>query len=264
MDPISAIGIGGALVVVLMTAIFEGTHLGSLFSPTSILLIFGGTTCVSFACYTLEDLMMLPKVVPLAFRKPSMTPAQIFETISDLATVARREGLLALESYPLKLENPLLKRGLQLVVDGTEPEMLKDLLITQLVTSEQKTKHIGSIFATMGGFSPTIGIIGTVMGLVHVLGNLAEPETLGHSIAVAFLATLYGIGLANIVALPLGKKLALVAKLEAELGLIVVEGLVSIQSGDNPRTVQQKLMSLVHESEWEHVQAAAGAKEGGK
>lgn len=264
MDPVSAIGIGGAVVVVILTAVFEGAHLSSLMSPTSAFLIIGGTTCVSLACYTLDDLMMLPKVTPMAFKKPSMSPAQIFETISDLATVARREGLLALESYPLKLDNPLLKRGLQLVVDGTEPEMLKDLLITQLVTSEQKTKHVGSVFATAGGFSPTIGIIGTVIGLIHVLGNLAEPETLGHSIAVAFLATLYGVGLANVVALPMGKKLALVAKIEAELGLIVVEGLVSIQSGDNPRTVQQKLLSLVHESEWEHVQAAAVAKEGGK
>ena len=155
MDPISAIGIGGAFCVIIVSAIFEGTELASLFGPTSILLIFGGTTCVSLACYTLDDLLMLPSVFPLAFKRPSMTPALIFETISDLATVARREGLLALESYPLKLNNGLLKRGLQLVVDGTEPEMLKDLLITQLVTSEQKTKHIGSIFATAGGFSPT-------------------------------------------------------------------------------------------------------------
>jgi len=264
MDPISLIGIGGAFVIVVLTAIFEGTHLSSLFGPTSLMLVVGGTTCVTLACYSMEDLMMLPKVTKLAFRKASFTPAQIFETISEIATVARREGLLALESFPLKMDNQLLKRGLQLVVDGTEPEMLKDLLITQLVTSEQKTKHVGSIYSTAGGFSPTVGIVGTVMGLVHVLGNLDKPETLGHAIAVAFLATLYGIGLANLLCLPLGKKLALVAKTEAELGLIVVEGLVSIQSGDNPRTVQQKLLSLVHESEWDHVQAAGGGDKGGK
>lgn len=263
MDPITIIGIVGGFGAIVLAALMEGTHLGSLVHPAAALLIAGGTLGATSACFSFAEMMGIVKSTMETIKKPSSEPKELYDAFFEMATVARREGVLALENLSTKYTNEFLRRGIQLLVDGTSPELLKDIMTSSLVTEETKLKTQASIYAAAGGFAPTMGIIGTVIGLVHVLGNLSEPEKLGHSIAGAFLATLYGIGLANLVLLPLGKKIGFRAHQEVELGLITIEGLISIQSGDNPRTVQQKILSLIPRGEHAHIgvnQADEGEK----
>jgi chemotaxis protein MotA len=248
-----------AIAGILIAAIEEGASLGSLVAPTAMLIIVTGTIGATTACYTFKEMLSLFAVTRKAFQKPSIEMSEIFDFFGQVATVARRDGLLALESYPIKVENSLLKRGIRLLVDGTDPHLLKDLLVTQLAMAEQKTKVYAGMWGAAGGFAPTMGIIGTVIGLVNVLGNLSDAARLGPAIAVAFLATLYGIGSANIFCLPLGKKLGNVAKAETQIGLIIIEGIVSIQAGDNPRMVQEKLLSYIDETQWDALRAGMGS-----
>lgn len=248
MDPITLLGIVFGIVVVLAAALLEGTHLVALMSPTAAMIILGGTTGATVACYSMNEVKELVASTRMAFRKPPFDMSQVIETFVELATLVRREGLLMLENYPVKIESPLLKRGLQLMVDGTEPNMLKDMLATQIAMSEHQAKTQASIWQTAGGFAPTMGIIGTVMGLVHVLGNLSDPDKLGPAISVAFLATLYGIGTANLIFLPLAKKISFVAKQNTQVAELVVEGITSIQTGENPRVIEEKLYSYLDEN----------------
>jgi chemotaxis protein MotA len=162
-----------------------------------------------------------------------------------LAERARREGLLALEDAVKTVEHKFLKRGLQLAIDGTDPEELHDILHAEVAAKKKADKAGGKIFEQMGGYAPTIGIIGTVMGLVHVLENLNKPETLGHSIAAAFVATLWGVLSANLFFLPLAARLARLSGIEAEEMELVIDGVLAIQAGSNPRLVAQKLRSLL-------------------
>ncbi len=264
MDPISIIGIVGAIIAILVSAMWEGTSPLALVNFPAALIITGGTLGATCTCFTMEEVVSLFSTIKYAFVKRGYTIEQIFETFGELATLARRDGLLVLEHHPIDIDSVLLKRGVRLVVDGTEPNLLKELLTGELATMEEKFKSQASILAAAGGFAPTMGIIGTVMGLVNVLGSLENPDELGPLIATAFLATLYGIFSANVIFLPLGKKLAFYAKEETQMGLMIIEGLISIQSGDNPRMVQEKLLSLVDEGKWDMLRAgqqpAAGKK----
>lgn len=247
LDPITLAGIVFGIVAVLSAAMLEGTHLVALMSPTAAMIIIGGTTGATVSCYSMGEVKELVASTMRAFRKPPFELGQVIETFVELATLVRREGLLMLENYPLKIESPLLKRGLQLMVDGTDPNVLKDMLTTQIAMTEHQAKTQAGIWQTAGGFAPTMGIIGTVMGLVHVLGNLENPDELGPAISVAFLATLYGIGVANLVCLPLAKKLGFVAKQNSQISELVVEGITSIQTGENPRVIEEKLYSYLDE-----------------
>jgi chemotaxis protein MotA len=263
MDPISIIGIVGAFIAILISAMWEGTSPFALINFPAMFIIVGGTSGATMTCFSLEEIKSIFSSLKLAFIKRSYSIEDIFETFGELATLARRDGLLVLEHHPIKIDSVLLKRGVRLVVDGTDPNLLKELLSAELATSEEKSKMQASILAAAGGFAPTMGIIGTVMGLVNVLGSLDNPDELGPLIAGAFLATLYGIGSANVIFLPLGKKLAYVSKENTQAGLLIIEGLISIQSGDNPRMVQEKLLSLIDESQWDILrarQAPAGGK----
>lgn len=266
MDLITIIGIGGGFLAILLSALWEGTELSHLVHPAAMLIIAGGTLGATAACYSLAEMLCLVKSSKEVIKKTSVEPADLIRILFELATLSRREGVLAMEHHQLSVDMPLLKRGIRLVVDGTAPELLKDLLLAELSTSEAALKRQGGIFQTAGGFAPTMGIIGTVVGLVHVLGNLAEPALLGKAIAGAFLATLYGIGVANLVLLPLAKKMHFRAAQEFEVGSLVVEGLVSIQHGDNPRLVQEKLLALVSEEDRARVvvpSAEEATKKGG-
>ena len=247
------------VVGILAAALLEGGHLSALVAPTALMIIVTGSIGATCACYSLKEVLGIFSVTVKAFKKPSIEMSEIFDFFGQVATVARRDGLLALESYPIKVDNVLLKRGIRLLVDGTDPHLLKDLLVTQLAMAEQKTKFYAGMWGGAGGFAPTMGIIGTVLGLVHVLGNLSDAAKLGPAISVAFLATLYGIGGANLICLPIGKKLGNVAKAETQIGLIIIEGIVSIQVGDNPRMVQEKLLSYIDEKQWDALRAGIGS-----
>jgi len=255
MDPTSIVGIVGACLAILVSSLWEGTSPLALINLPAMLIIAGGTTGATVTCYSFVEVKKLFTSIKSAFFSRGFTTEDIFETFGVLATLARRDGLLVLEHHPININSILLKRGVRLVVDGTDPNLLKELLSGELATMEEKAKTQAGILASAGGFAPTMGIIGTVMGLVNVLGNLSNPDELGPLIAGAFLATLYGIASANVILLPLGKKLAYVAKEDTQAGLLIIEGLISIQSGDNPRMVQEKLLSLIDEGEWDMLRA---------
>jgi chemotaxis protein MotA len=174
------------------------------------------------------------------------TPAgDLVPVIVELAGKARREGLLTLEDAVSDVDDDFLKRGISLAVDGTDPEELQEILECELMAKKAADKHGAKFFADMGGYAPTIGIIGTVMGLVHVLENLSEPDKLGHLIAGAFIATLWGVMTANVIFLPIGNRLGRLSQIEAARMELVIEGVLAVQAGANPRAVQQRLTSLL-------------------
>ncbi len=261
MDPVTLIGVVFGIGMILAGALLEGGEIHGLIGETAFIIVIGGTIGATISCFSMKEIKNLIPATMMAFRKPSVALTDIYEIFGELAVLARREGILVLENHPIPVNSELLKRGVHLVVDGTDPNLLKDMLTTQLATNEVRTKNMASVWATAGGFAPTIGIIGTVLGLVHVLSNLSEPDKLGGAIAVAFLATLYGVGSANLIYLPLSKKMGFVGKNETQVGLVIIEGLVSIQSGDNPRVVQEKLKCYIEEQEWPALEAKAEQKQ---
>jgi chemotaxis protein MotA len=193
----------------------------------------------------MKDATGIGKSFQKVFLAKVKPPVALVEEIVKLAERARREGLLALEDAVKTVEHPFLKRGLQLAIDGTDPDELHDVLHAEIAAKKKADKAGKKIFENMGGYAPTVGIIGTVMGLVHVLENLDKPETLGHSIAAAFVATLWGVLSANILFLPIGARLGRLSAVEAEEMELVVDGVLAIQAGSNPRLVAQKLRSLL-------------------
>jgi chemotaxis protein MotA len=189
------------------------------------------------------------KTVPVLYKKAfSAEPLELGTKVDEIvgyAERARREGLLALEDDIAGVQDDFMRKGLQLVVDGTDPNLVRDVLEAEIDGMHARHKVGWGVFEKAGGFAPTMGIIGTVMGLVHVLENLSAPETLGPSISGAFIATLIGVGSANVVFLPVANRLKALSEEEVEGRTLVLEGILAIQSGDNPRVVAEKLISFV-------------------
>lgn len=247
------IGLVIALVGVIGGNIMEGGSVGSLISPSAMLIIFGGTIGATMVSVGFKNFLLLPKLFAAVLKKSQENMSEVVEELIALAQKARREGLLALEEdiQEIKEKDPFLAKGLQMVVDGSDSSLVENVLLTEVELKEKREIAAASIFETAGGFAPTMGIIGTVMGLIHVLGNLENPNELGPSIAVAFLATFWGIALANLILLPIGSKLKIKAKEEAELKHLIVEGVLSIQKGDNPGVVREKLKAFLAEEKAE-------------
>lgn len=240
------IGLGSLVGGFLM----EGGKLAGLISPTSAIIIFGGTAGALGVAFPMKEIKKLPKIlkVVLTYKQPDLVQLIIF--LKDLSLKTRKNGLLSLESEITSNDlNPLAKKGLQLVVDGIDPQTIKAILeLESEATSDRHHKGIG-IFEAAGGFSPTMGIIGTVLGLVHVLSNLSEPETLGEKIATAFIATLYGVGIANVLFLPLGNKLKVLNEYEEVESTLIIEAVLLIQTGTNPSTLVEKLKGFLNKTE---------------
>jgi chemotaxis protein MotA len=237
------IGLVLGMGALAMSVIMEGGDLGGLASISALIIVVGGTMGATMTSFSLKQFMLMPKLLIKAMlgKKPTLTPATIVPTFVSLAERARREGLLSLEEEAGKLEDPFVRKGMLMVVDGIDPEVVKDVLETDIGAMAERHAVGYGIFEAMGGFSPTMGILGTVMGLVRVLSNLSNPNELSAAIAVAFIATLYGVGLANLVWLPIGAKLKGMSKQEVWLREVSREGILSVQAGDNPRIVREKL-----------------------
>jgi chemotaxis protein MotA len=245
MDISTIVGVVAALAIVFIVQALEGGNAGSILLIPSILLVFGGAFAAGMAGGVLKDATGAGKLLQKAFLAKVTPPNKLVDDVVKLAERARREGLLALEDAVKTVEHPFLKRGLQLAIDGTDPEELHDILHAEVTAKKKADKAGTKIFENMGGYAPTIGIIGTVMGLVHVLQNLNKPDSLGESIAAAFVATLWGVLSANLLWLPLATRLARLSGIEADEMELVIDGVLAIQSGSNPRLVAQKLRSLL-------------------
>jgi chemotaxis protein MotA len=233
MKASTAIGIGAALGGLLLGALMEGSAIGSFINVAAILIVFGGTFGATLASTSVAQVRRIPDL------------GGRVELLVSLAERARREGLLALEGSIDDLEDPFTRKGLQLVVDGTEPELVLQVLENEIDGASGRAAADRAVFEKAGGFAPTMGIIGTVLGLVHVLEQLDAPSTLGPAISGAFIATLYGVASANVVFLPVAAKLHHLADQETALRELTIEGLLAIQAGDNPRVVAEKLQAFV-------------------
>ena len=245
MDPATLIGIVLGFVVIVGANMMEGGNPTSLLLVPPLILVFGTTILVTVAGGTMADAKNAIGSLKRALTGKAMSSADVVPVVVSLAEKARREGLLALEDSLRDIDDPFLVKGVTMAVDGTDPEELREILEAELYAKKSADKHGAKFFSDMGAYAPTIGIIGTVMGLVHVLENLAKPEELGHLIAAAFLATLWGVMSANVIWLPIGNRLRRLGELEAARMEIVIEGVLAIQAGSNPRIIAQKLRSLL-------------------
>jgi len=245
MDPATLIGILVAFVIVTVANVLEGGNPMSLMLAAPLLLVFGGTLAICVAGGTMADTKLSMKAMVRAFTSPAPSGAKLVPELVTLADKARREGLLALEDSVADIDDPFLVRALTMAIDGTDPEELRDILEAQVQAKKAETKQSAKFWNAAGGYAPTIGIVGTVMGLVHVLEQLAEPEKLGHLIAAAFVATLWGVMSANLIFLPIGSRLTRLGELEVAQMELVIEGVSALQAGSNPRLVAQRLRSLL-------------------
>ncbi|MCF8150251.1 MAG: flagellar motor protein [Burkholderiaceae bacterium] len=241
MDKISIVGLVLGLTAILGGQILEGGHLASLFQPTAFLIVFGGTLGAVMLQSPLRVFLDGVKMARWVLYPPPIEPQKLIKQISNWGQMARKEGLLSLEAQVRTLRDPFVARGLQLLADGAEPERLREVLDVEITALESSLKAAAKVWESAGGYSPTIGILGAVMGLIHVMENLSDPSKLGSGIAVAFVATIYGVGAANLIFLPIAKKLMANISQVITLREMLVDGLVGIANGDNPRIVESRL-----------------------
>jgi len=245
MDKISIAGLLIGILAIVGGQIFEGGHIGSLVQPTALLIVVGGTLGAVMLQSPYATFVRGMRMVKWVWIPPVVDYSMVIKQVSNWSQVSRREGLLALEGMLNQLRDDFTKKGLQLLVDGAEPERLREVLEVEINTFEDEMKLSAKIWEAAGGYSPTIGIIGAVMGLIHVMENLSDPSKLGAGIAVAFVATIYGVGLANLVFLPVANKLkSHIARLVV-LREMMVDGLVGIANGDNPRLIESRLNGYI-------------------
>lgn len=245
MDVATLIGVVVALAAVFVSMVMEGGNPASILLPPAMLIVFGGTIGVTMATGMMKDFTGSMGAVARAFTGKPSNPETSIATVVGFAEKARREGLLSLEETAKAIEDPFLRKGIEMAIDGTDPDELREILEAELQSKKHHDKIASKFFGDMGAFSPTLGIIGTVLGLIHVLENLSEPDKLGHLIAGAFVATLWGVLSANVFWLPIAKKLARLGDLEAKHMELVLEGVLAVQAGANPRIVEQKLLSFL-------------------
>jgi chemotaxis protein MotA len=255
-DLATLVGIVGAVIVICVANIMEGGSPASMLLLPPMLLVWGGTTLISIAGGTMADAKAIVGSLKKAFLGKAESSADVVPVVVTLADKARKEGLLALEDSLKEIDDPFLVRGVTMAVDGTDPEEMREILEGEVAAKRSATKQSAKFFADSGAYAPTIGIIGTVMGLVHVLENLAQPEKLGHLIAAAFLATLWGVLSANVVFLPIASRLKRLGELEIARMELVIEGVLAIQAGANPRIIAAKLRSLLPAHEQAQAEAA--------
>jgi chemotaxis protein MotA len=242
MDLATLVGLIFGFVCLIAAFILEGGAAGALLSYTAAMIVLGGTIGATVISFTVEDLKKVPALLTIAFKDQSFDSSKLIQNIVDFATQARREGVLSLENNLEQLDDSFLKIGLQMIIDGIETSVLRDLMENEVYYMEQRHERGIAIFEAAGGYAPTMGIVGTVMGLVHVLGNMSTPNALAPAIAVAFIATLYGIATANLLWLPIGGKLKVRSKEEILYRSLAVEGLLAIQEKENPNFIREKLI----------------------
>lgn len=244
MDLATILGIVSAFSLVLLS-IMMGSGLGTFFNAQSIMIVVGGTLGATMINFPLRDMIGVIKVgMKVLFAKTSSVP-ELIGSFVEFATRARREGILALESSIKEVGDPFLRKGLQLTVDGLEPQAIDEILQTEIDYVEARHKLGADIFQTMGTFAPALGMIGTLIGLVQMLQSMDDPSAIGPSMAVALLTTFYGSIMANILFLPMAGKLRKRSQEEVMVKEMVLNGILSIAKGDNPRILEQKLHSFI-------------------
>jgi chemotaxis protein MotA len=245
MKAITGIGIGAAFVLLLLAVIMEGGNPMSFINIPALLIVVGGTLAATIASTRFSNVKIAAKAIILALKGQELDVGAAADKMVVLSEKARRDGLLALEEDVDALGDEFAKKGVQLVVDGADSDLVRGILQSEVDGMAERHAQVAKILSTAGGFAPTLGVLGTVMSLVHVLENLDSPASLGHSIAGAFIATLYGVGSANLLFLPIANKLKELSSDELAYREMMVEAILSIQAGDNPRMLREKLETFL-------------------
>ncbi len=245
MDALSIIGVVVALGAILGGNILEGGHTGSLIQLTAFIIVIGGTVGAVMLQTPLPIFLRSLKMLPWVVVPPHIEWAETINKIVEWSTISRREGLLQLESAAEQEPNPFSRKCIQLLVDGGEPEAIREIMQIDISQDEQRDTMAIKVYESAGGYSPTIGILGAVMGLIHVMQNLSDPSKLGSGIAVAFVATIYGVGIANLFLLPIANKLKAVVNQQVLHKEMILEGIVAIAEGENPRLIENKLQGYL-------------------
>lgn len=241
MDVLTITGVIVALVAIVGGNFMEGGSLAGLYNGPAIVIVMGGTLGAAMLQTQIKVFHHALKILVWIIKPPVVDLKSLIEKLILWSHTARREGLLGLEVISETEADFFSRKGLQLLVDGCEPQVIRHVMDADLNTLETLNFQAAKVFDCMGGYSPTIGIIGAVMGLIHVMGNLADPSLLGAGIATAFVATIYGVGLANLVFLPIANKLKNIALELSQARELIIEGIVSISEGENPKTMEMKL-----------------------
>ncbi len=241
MDILTLTGILLALFAILGGNLLEGGHMSSLVQLTAFVIVAGGTLGAVMVQTPIRTFVRAMKISSWVIWPVKLQPEEAAEKIVNWSNIARREGLLGLEAIAEEEPDEFARKGLQLLVDGSEPEIIRSILEVEIDTKEHQDTQAARVFDGMGGYSPTIGIIGAVMGLIHVMNNLADPSKLGSGIATAFVATIYGVGFANLLFLPMANKLKSQVHAQSQFREMIVEGVISIAEGENPRNIETKL-----------------------
>lgn len=244
MDIATVIGLVAGMGLVTISIVMGGNPLIFWDSP-SVVLVLGGTIATTLLNYPLSDVLSVMATVKNAFIQKASSPESLIEKLVSFATIARREGILALEASSKNAGDDFLEKSIQLAIDGTSPELIKDILTTEIAFMEDRHSLGQSILVAMGTYAPAFGMIGTLIGLVQMLTSMEDPSQIGAGMATAILTTLYGAVMANVLFLPAAGKLKVRTAGELLGKEIIIEGILSIQSGDNPRVVEQKLKSFV-------------------
>lgn len=241
VDYLSLAGVVLSLLAVIGGNLLEGGHTDSLIQLTAFIIVFGGTLGATLVQTPSRVFVHGMRRFRWVFLPPLIERQQVMARIGLWSKTARKEGLLGLQNIADSEPDKFARKGLELLVDGNEPEMIRKILEIEIDSCSMNETNAAKVYEAMGGYSPTIGIIGAVMGLIHVMNNLADPAALGPGIAVAFVATIYGVGLANFFFLPMANKLKTIANDLTQYQEMIVDGLVSIAEGENPRAITSKL-----------------------
>lgn len=245
MNPFALGGFALAIVGMVYVVIAAGSSPSALWDPSSFVLVFGGTVGVTMLSIPAGDVMAALKVLPRGFGGSDAKYEEIIALFVELAEQARREGLLSLEERIGRIDNPFIRKGMQLLVDGTDPNVIRDMLELDISQLEARHARRYGVLETMGAYAPTMGMLGTVTGIVFTLANLTTPDQIGAQVSLAFITTLYGALFANFLFLPLGGRLKRISKIEVSERELALEGMMAVQAGDNPQIVRQKLEAFL-------------------
>lgn len=252
MEKSTVIGVVLGVLSVFVGMVLKGAPLTVLNNPAAFLIIIGGTIACLFTGFTLEQMKNMPKLIKKAFQQPNTRPKmELLKLFVELSQIARREGILALENRVADIQDSFFKTGLNMVIDGMDPEFVSDVLDAELEVMEQRHHDGMAIFSQAGTYAPTLGVLGAVIGLIAALGNLQDIDKLGHSIAAAFVATLLGIFTGYVIWLPFANKLKMLSKIEIAEKRMIIEGVLSLQAGDSPTAIEAKLLVFIPQSERE-------------
>jgi chemotaxis protein MotA len=256
MDISTIVGVVFGVVIMAAAILIGGAPISNFVNLSSILCVFGGATCAVMICYPLRALTLLPFAFLKTILVKSPDTREIIQQIVALAEVARREGLLALEGRIQGVPNPFLKLGVQMAVDGTKPDVIEDVMNTEISALANRHSLCKGVMDQLGKYAPAFGMIGTLVGLVMMLNNMSDPSAIGGGMAVALLTTLYGAVLSNLFCLPMAEKLGFYNREEIQSLQLIVKGVMAIQSGENPRVIEQQLQAVLHPKNRTHRRAA--------